>query len=573
VASDQTLRAIITVLDRTSEPIRQINARFAAMSAPLRQIGSRIGALAEETGIKGIGQDAMAAAQSIGHLGAGLLRLAGPLAGLGAAGAIAGLAEMVKSSADFEEQLSLTSARTGIAADQLAGLQYAAVLTNVDTERLDRGLTMLNRTLADAASGKNKDAAAMLASMGVGNAPGHLASTATALAAVSDKVKQLVDSGQIQVATQLVDKLFGARAGAALLPVFEKGSAALGRISDQAKALGIAPSAEDVAAGTKFAEAYKGMSGAVEGLKLSIGNDLLPQLTPLIEGMKDWLVAARPWLSTDISEKVQELGATIKGFDWKRIGVDIKEIGSAIKWVAGEIGAHPILGLGALAAFSLAPQIAAFGQLGIAVGVFVAKMLLFPAATALTSLVSMVPAIGGVRDAMAALSLVMDANPLGVIILAGAAVVAVAVEIYEHWATIAPFMKDLWGNVAATFEAAGKTIHASLVNLANDFEWVWAKIKPIVDMIGGAISMIENSSIGKFLGAGASAANAAGAVGAPAGGISLPSLSQGTPGAQGQTHVVVDFKNAPPGTAVATTSRGNATPPDVNVGYAFPMGN
>ena len=96
MALDQTLRAIITVLDRTSEPIRQINTRFAAMSSPLREIGSRIGELAELSGIKNIGENAKEALEHIHHLGEGLLEMAGPLAALGAAGSVAGLVENSK---------------------------------------------------------------------------------------------------------------------------------------------------------------------------------------------------------------------------------------------------------------------------------------------------------------------------------------------------------------------------------------------------------------------------------------------------------------------------------------------
>ena len=88
MASDQTLRAIITVLDRTSEPIRQINARFAAMSAPLRQIQSRVGELGELTGITRIGESAKNALEHVRGLGEGLLHMAEPLVALGAAASV-----------------------------------------------------------------------------------------------------------------------------------------------------------------------------------------------------------------------------------------------------------------------------------------------------------------------------------------------------------------------------------------------------------------------------------------------------------------------------------------------------
>jgi hypothetical protein len=58
MAYEQTLRAIITVLDRTAEPLHRINERLERLSEPIRHIGDRLGVLAEESGLRTIGEHA-----------------------------------------------------------------------------------------------------------------------------------------------------------------------------------------------------------------------------------------------------------------------------------------------------------------------------------------------------------------------------------------------------------------------------------------------------------------------------------------------------------------------------------
>ncbi len=278
MASDQTLRAVITVLDRTVEPLHQLNARFTALGAPLREIGSRVSALAEETGLKTIGEHAGEAFAKVQELGKSLLEATGVLGTLGAAGSVAGLLDMAKDAAEYGEKLDIASHLTGIATQQLAGWHYAAGLVNLDVGQMDRGFTFLNRNISEAASGKAKDVEAIFTGMGLTNAPGHLVSTATALKTVAAEVQALVGSGKIQLATDVMDKLFGARSGAMLLPLFEKGPAELAKIMAQAKESGLSLTAAQTESGTAFMDSFKRMSASVEGLKISIGNELLPVL-------------------------------------------------------------------------------------------------------------------------------------------------------------------------------------------------------------------------------------------------------------------------------------------------------
>lgn len=542
MASDQTLRAIITVLDRTAEPIHQINNRFNAMGAPLREVGSRISELAEEVGLKRIGEHAREAFAHVRELGASILEMAGPLAALGAAGSVAGLVEIAKSTAEFAERLDISAMKTGLATEQLAGWHYAAGLVNVDVARLDKGFTFLNRNINEAAAGRAKDVEAILTRMGFHNTPGHLVSTAEALKAVAAEAKHLTDGGQIQLATDMMAKLFGARAGADLLPLFEQGPEALAKALERAQEAGISLTAGQTASGHEFMEQYKAMSASVEGLKIAIGNELFPILTPAIEGMRELLNEKRVDIARGLGDAVHTMADTLRDVDWRGLGQGLRSVAEDAAWVVREVGGiGPAIGI--LAAVSLAPTIAAFAELGGAVAMTAGKFLLFPAAEAIAMFAGLVPAIGGVRDVFAALDLVMAANPIGLVVAGAAALVAVAYEVYEHW-----------DKVVHVFERVGQA-----------FSWFSRQqAAPLTDGSGG---FIDKDSGMYVPGAAIPRLGAQPPLPSPPG----TAAAQAAPGAQGQTKVTIDFRNLPPGATVSTESRGSADAPDINVGRAWAL--
>src|SRR5665213_124693 len=77
--ADQTLRAILTVVDRVSAPMRAINQRLLALTAPLRKVGLAMGEFANVSGLTNLGHAAGNALAHIRSLGAGIMGLAGPL--------------------------------------------------------------------------------------------------------------------------------------------------------------------------------------------------------------------------------------------------------------------------------------------------------------------------------------------------------------------------------------------------------------------------------------------------------------------------------------------------------------
>jgi hypothetical protein len=468
MASDQTLRAIITVLDQTAEPLRRINERFRTMSAPLREIHSRLGEIGEQSGLKNLAEHSRLALERVRGLGEGLFELLTPLAALGAVGSIAGLGEIVKKTTEYSEKLGFSAIQTGLSTKAMASWHYAAGIANIDAQQLDRSFTYLNRRIAEAASGKAKDVQSLLLKLGMHNAPGHIADTADALGRLTWETKHLIDTGQTPLATQMLSTMLGERMGARLMPLFGKGQDWIGEMFTDAAAHGLMPTKEETQGALEFEEAYKGMSGAVLGLQLAIGNQLFPSLTDAVKGMSAWMDANRPWLAQQIGDAVKEFGTYLKGIDWKGVIGGMREFGSAAAWAYNHLGGMTLV-LGGIAALTFGPAIASFASLG-----------------------------GAIAQTVAVVGAALLANPIAAAILGVAVAGGIAgYEIYEHWDTIKAKAIETWGSVTASLSKAAKLIADAwrpeveffrvLWNDIDDvFTDAWKRLEPITDKMRDA---------------------------------------------------------------------------------------
>jgi phage-related protein len=78
------------------------------------------------------------------------------------------------------------------------------------------------------------------------------------------------------------------------------------------------------------------------------------------------------------------------------------------------------------------------------------------------------------------LNIALDANPIGVLVLAVAALIGIVVELVKHWAGVATFFTGLWHDIRSIFDdAMGHIEHA----LSSAWNAVWRTIKSVWDSI------------------------------------------------------------------------------------------
>lgn len=192
------------------------------------------------------------------------------------------LLEFSKSTIEASANLADFSKSAGISVENLSALQFAAKAGGVGVEELNTGLKKLNVSISDAAGNATGKAglAFQLLGVNVKNANGSLKDANTVFNEVADKFAKTED-GANKVA--LAVALFG-KAGEAMIPTLDKGSAGLKELADAAAAAGAiidGPTAEAAKAFTEKLELLK--VTLVDGLGAQVERNLLPVLTKLAD--------------------------------------------------------------------------------------------------------------------------------------------------------------------------------------------------------------------------------------------------------------------------------------------------
>ena len=113
------------------------------------------------------------------------------LGALGSIGTLGGLIAMTHHAAEGYEGLTLAAKKLGASTADVALWRFGAKLANVETQALEKGLVMLNRRMYDAATGKNKDVAALFAAMKIPlrNAKGAVNGVSESLGDIAEAFK------------------------------------------------------------------------------------------------------------------------------------------------------------------------------------------------------------------------------------------------------------------------------------------------------------------------------------------------------------------------------------------------
>ncbi len=221
--------------------------------------------------IKKFGQSFIAAGKVIG-------------AGLGvAAVAVVGL---TKKFANYADAIGDAAARTGLSAQALSELGYAAQLSGSNVEDLERAFRVFQKQLV---SGANVE---VLKNLGIDAASLKKASPDAQLNTIIAALAKIQDPTQ---KAAMAMQVFG-KAGANLVPLLNEGESGIAKLRAEAQKLGVSLSDEQVAAGQAFNDALDKISAALLGVATRIGGAIAPMLAYLADqviiaanSFGDWL--------------------------------------------------------------------------------------------------------------------------------------------------------------------------------------------------------------------------------------------------------------------------------------------
>ncbi|HEV7286024.1 MAG TPA: phage tail tape measure protein [Kaistia sp.] len=410
--ANYNLKAIISVVDKVSGPMRGV---VRSLQGPAKALRGVAGASA--------------------LVGARIGGLLGPLTGLGAIAGTFALGKMISDFTGFGDALAKQALRIGVSVEALQKLRYAGDMAGASQEVLDDALMKANKTLAEAAGGKNKDVADLYRQLGIQmkDSSGQIRSLADIMPELADA---FVANENPAVRARMAVALFG-RAGQDLIPLLAGGGAAMRDMMAEAERFGLVTK-EQAAAAEAFNDAQGRMNAAFTGLRNAIGAELLPRLQPVVDAITDWVAANRQFLATKVDGVVRRVSDALKGIDFTALveGIDrflfgyerlLDADGNKVERVAGFFD-H--LGEAIRIVSNLtAPLVDRFGGAKVALG----AVALLVAGPLITSLVTLGMALAG---------------PVG---LAVAGIAAAAWLIYDNWDGISAWFAQLWGNVQAVF--------------------------------------------------------------------------------------------------------------------------
>lgn len=542
-------------------PLMGARAHFAEMKTGLAELG-------EATGVARFREQLGETHEGVHRLHESISGLLPAAAGLGALLSVREFAESMRKSAEYAEQLSITSKATGLSATQLGGFQYAAKIAGVDTTVANRAIEYLNRNLGEFQAGHaSKDVKQVFGQLGV--KPGM--DTSAVMARLEDQLHALTASGQFAAASRVAGSVLGQRSGVALLPLLGQGSAELNKQAARAAHFGLAPTDEMADTGEKFNQSLKDMDAAVGGLQLAISTKLFPVLSPVIEEMSEWIARNREWIATNIASEVRSLVNAARSIDWSSIAAGARGLGDAAVFATGHLKLIEI-GLGSIAVIKLIGVAQELYGVGVAAASTAARLVAIPVAGLISSVATLIPMIRSLRDVWVVLDVAMDANPLGAAVVAAVALGAAAYELCEHWDRVKSFFGDLWRGVVAAFqwgEGEIKAVIGKIDNLMPTMPAWLSQAAGWVEHVGGVITHEmalpgPGGTVAPALPFGRNVAPLHPALAAPI----YPRSNAGAPSAKVQvtSRVILDHRNAPPGT---TATAVQPAPVDVDLGPAW----
>jgi len=362
----------INVVDKATATINRINNSVSKMTRPYTNLARSVGHFSKASGLTQLGTNMAKAASEAGKLASKVGLVAAPMTALVGGGTIAGVYELTTSWAQLGAETSRTAETLGVSAQEMNTMRNANQLMGISADTTTSSFRAFADTLQDARWGRNQGAMAMLQYMGIRL---HKTKTgaidaASAMIDFANKVKKLQERDP--AAARKLAQSFGVEA---LMPILQKGGAAMKAYQVEAVRLGGTKTPAMFERANSFALSINKMGIAIDGMKNSIGDKLIPVLNPLIDKWTNWIAANRVLIGQKVAEIADRIGRALDGINLTNvidgIGQFVNGCIDVAKWVNKVVQAtvgwkSVLISIGLVMATSfVASTVASIGQLGL----------------------------------------------------------------------------------------------------------------------------------------------------------------------------------------------------------------
>lgn len=369
-------------------------------------------------------------------LGAGTA-LAGAAVGIGAS-----MLSVAGKTAEYADEIDKLSERTGINREELQRWKYAAGQSGADVGKLEVGIKKLSEGMNGAVEGSKSNIEAFeKLGITVDDLKGKTQEE------IFDKVMTgLADMEQGAARNALGNDLLG-KSYTELMPLLNAGAEGMQGLKDRADDLGLVMSEEAVGAGVLYGDTMDDVKSTLDAMTNSLGSEVMP----IIQKFLDYILENMPAIQETFKGFSDGL-KTAFGFIVENV---IPPLTEGFQWLIDNMGLIlPIL-----------------ATIGIAMGVF----------NVVTVIMGLVQAFKawqlateGMSIAQAALNLVMSLNPVALVIIAIAALVAGLILLWNSNEDFRKAMINTWEKI--------KEVAMPIIDkVISIFQDLWDKIKPIID--------------------------------------------------------------------------------------------
>ncbi len=214
-------------------------------------------------------------------------------AGIAKAGALAigtamvaaggAMAMAMKGVIDRADRMYEVSQSLGVAVEDLSRMQYAAELSGVSLEGLEKSIRKLSTSLYDASQSATGPAAQAFKALGISatDANGNVRPVIDVMGDLAARFEKMPDG---VTKTALAIKVFG-RSGADMIPMLNEGRAGLTAMYEEAQQLGVVLDTETAAAAERFNDNLTRLGKVQDGIITKITAGMLPALSNLTDAL------------------------------------------------------------------------------------------------------------------------------------------------------------------------------------------------------------------------------------------------------------------------------------------------
>lgn len=228
--------------------------------------------------------------------------------------------------ASMGDQITKASQRTGIAAETLQGLKYAAEQSGASFEDLETGIKKMQKAVVEASKG-NDGAIKSFAELGISVDDLKSLSPDEQFLKLSEALNQVQDEA---LRTAISMELFG-KGGTSLLPLISEGSEGIKKLADRARELGLIFSKEDALAATKFGDTVSDLGKQVKITIFHIGAAVANALQPFADGAIKCMTTVINWAKEN---RPLVTSLLIAGAAITAVGAGLITLGVSLKFVA-----------------------------------------------------------------------------------------------------------------------------------------------------------------------------------------------------------------------------------------------